>query len=147
MSEHRATIEWERTTESFAYPDYSRDHLWRFPDGTILEASAAPDFLGSENRVDPEEAFVASLASCHMLTFLAIAARRRLVVESYRDEAVGTLAKNAAGRLAVTEVVLHPVVRFQQAPAPEAIEKMHHQAHENCFLANSVVTEIRVAPA
>ena len=146
MSEHHAHLEVDHTTESFAYPDYSRNHEWRFPNGTIVEASAAPDFLGSEDRVDPEEAFVASLASCHMLTFLAIAARRRLVVEAYEDRAVGTLANNADGKLAVTEVILRPDVRFRDAPSAEAVAKMHHQAHEHCFLANSVVTEIRVEP-
>jgi organic hydroperoxide reductase OsmC/OhrA len=145
MSEHAATVSWERTSDDFSYEAYSRDHTWVFESGVSVAASAAPGYAGDPNRVDPEEAFVAAVASCHMLTFLAIAARKRLVVDGYRDAAVGTLEKNEEGRLAVTSVTLRPVVSFRDGPpAPEVIEKIHAQAHRGCFIANSVRSEIRV---
>ena len=103
MSEHKVTVDWKRETPDFAYETYNRDHDWAFDAGVTVRASANPAYLGSESCVDPEEAFVASLSSCHMLTFLAIAARKRYVVDGYHDEAVGVLAKDAAGRLAMTE--------------------------------------------
>lgn len=147
MSEHRVTVAWERTTEDFVYESYSRSHTWEFEGGHTVPASAAPGFRGDPERVDPEEAFVAALSSCHMLTFLAIAAKKRLVVDGYRDEAVGHLEENAEGKLAMTRVVLRPQVTFREPPAPEAIERMHHQAHEHCFIASSVKTDVRVEPA
>lgn len=147
MSEHRVTVAWERTTEDFDYESYSRSHTWEFEGGVTVPASAAPGFRGDAERVDPEEAFVAALSSCHMLTFLAIAARKRLVVDGYRDEAVGVLEKDAEGKLAMTRVVLRPEVTFREAQPPEAVERMHHQAHEHCFIASSVKTDVRVEPA
>jgi organic hydroperoxide reductase OsmC/OhrA len=99
MSEHHATIDWKRETPDFAYETYNRDHDWTFDAGVTVRGSAAPAYKGSESCVDPEEAFVASLSSCHMLTFLALAARKRYVVDAYRDEAVGILAKDVAGNL------------------------------------------------
>ncbi|WP_428407798.1 OsmC family protein [Hyphococcus sp.] len=146
MSEHVADISWKRETESFAYEDYDRTHVWRFDNGVEVKAAAAPAYLGDPACVDPEEAFVASVSSCHMLTFLAIAARKRLTVDSYEDHAVGHMEKNTDGRLAITRVDLHPKIVF--APGVDvdaaALEKMHHSAHENCFIANSVKTEIVV---
>lgn len=147
MSEHRVTVVWERTTDDFVYDSYSRSHTWEFEGGVRVPASAAPAFFGSADRVDPEEAFVAALSSCHMLTFLAIAAKKRLVVDGYRDAAVGHLEKNEEGKLAVTRVILRPSVTFQEEPAPEVVERMHHKAHENCFIALSVKTDVRVEPA
>jgi len=147
MSEHRVTVTWERTTEDFSYEAYSRNHLWRFEGGVEVPASAAPAFLGDGERVDPEEAFVAALSSCHMLTFLAIAARKRLVVDGYRDAAVGWLEKNADGKLAITRVVLRPEVTFREPPPETVVERMHHTAHAECFIASSVKTEVRVEPA
>jgi len=145
VSEHRCSIEWQRAGADFDYESYSRNHTWHFENGVSVAASAAPDFLGDPGRVDPEEALVASISSCHMLTFLALAARKRWTVESYRDAAVGTLEKNADGRLAVTRVVLHPQVEFAEpAPNAEQLEKAHHQAHQHCFVANSVRTQIDV---
>jgi len=140
------TVAWERTTEDFSYEAYSRNHLWRFEGGVEVPASAAPAFLGEGERVDPEEAFVAALSSCHMLTFLAIAARKRLVVDGYRDAAVGFLEKNAAGKLAITRVVLRPEVSFREPPPETVVERMHHTAHAECFIASSVTTEVRVEP-
>lgn len=148
MSEHRVTIDWERGDVEFRYETYHREHVWIFEGGTRVEASAAPDFLGNASRVDPEEAFVASLSSCHMLTFLALAARRRLVVERYRDEAVGTMEKNEQGRLAVTRVVLRPRIEFAGVqPGAEEVARLHEKAHEHCFIANSVRSEVRVEAA
>jgi organic hydroperoxide reductase OsmC/OhrA len=146
MSEHNATISWSRGDREFTYQTYTRDHTWRFDGGVEVPASAAPDYLGDPARVDPEAAFVASVASCHMLTFLAIAARRKLVVESYQDTATGVLEKNADGKLAVTRVTLRPRIRFGGAGAPpdEELAILHELAHENCFIANSVRTEITV---
>ena len=132
----------------FDYDSYPRRHVWSFAGGTRVEASSAPDFRGDPELVDPEEAFVASLASCHMLTFLAVAARRRLVVDRYEDHAVGFLEKNEQGRLAITRVVLHPVVTFAEPGARgEDLARLHHLAHEHCFIANSVRTEISIEPA
>ena len=148
MSQHEAVLEWERDSDDFSYQGYTRNHRWRFPSGVEIDASAAPKYLGDESRVDPEEAFVASIASCHMLTFLAIASKKRYVVDRYFDRAVGVLAKNSAGRLAITEVALNPKIDFAQGASPDEdqLEKMHELAHHECFIANSVLTEITVLP-
>jgi organic hydroperoxide reductase OsmC/OhrA len=146
MSEHKATIAWTRQTADFTYQTYNRDHDWTFDAGVTVRASAAPAYLGSESCVDPEEAFVASLSSCHMLTFLAIAAKKRLVVDRYQDHAVGILDKNDAGRLAVVRVTLRPEVTFsgETTPTPDELQRLHDQAHHACFIANSVTTEVVV---
>src|SRR3954470_16665793 len=140
MSEHKVTVDWERETPDFAYESYNRDHDWSFDAGVTVRASATPAYKGSERCVDPEEAFVASLSSCHMLTFLAIACKRRLVVDDYRDEAVGVLGKDAEGRLAITRVTLRPEASFggERIPTPDEIRSLHEQAHHACFIANSV---------
>lgn len=138
MSEHRAVVSWKRQTPTFEYTLYNREHEWKFDNGTRIEASAAPDFLGVAG-VDPEEAFVAALSSCHMLTFLALASKKRYTVESYSDEPVGTLDKNAQGKMAMTEIVLTPKVTFsgENIPTKEEIYTLHGKAHEHCFIANS----------
>lgn len=147
MSEHKATIEWTRTSPDFQYKTYNRAHLWRFEGGPDVPASAAPAYLGEPGRVDPEEAFVAALSSCHMLTFLAVAAKRKLVVDRYVDHAVGHMEKNAEGKLAVTRVLLRPEVTFSgEQPGAEVLAALHHDAHEHCFIASSVRTEVRVEP-
>ena len=145
--EHHATILWRRTSETFTYDSYNRAHEWRFH-GITVPASAAPDFRGDATMVNPEEAFVASLSSCHMLTFLALAAKKRFSLDSYSDEAVGFLEKNENGRLAVTRVVLHPQIRWSQGVSvPQTdLDSLHHQAHEGCFIANSVNTNVTVEP-
>jgi len=145
MSEHAATIQWTRTSSDFEYRNYNRDHEWSFDGGMSIAATAAPQFRGNPSLIDPEEALVAAISSCHMLTFLAIASRAGAVVDRYRDEAVGHLEKNEQGRLAVTRAVLRPVITFAgEAPSPEAIERMHHDAHEQCFIANSVLTRVEI---
>lgn len=145
MSEHQATLSWSRGDSGFGYKDYSRTHEWRFPkSGQTVRAAAAVEFLGTPDCVDPEEAFTASLASCHMLTFLAYAAMNGHVVDRYEDEAVGYLEKAADGRPWLARVVLHPRVTFSGAkvPTPEQVEKLHQKAHHECFLARSVKTEV-----
>jgi organic hydroperoxide reductase OsmC/OhrA len=148
MSEYVATVRWQRGDRSFASDQYSRGHEWVFDGGVTVPASASPDIvpvpLSVAENVDPEEAFVASLASCHMLFFLDIASRSGFTVDAYTDTAGGTLGKNAAGRTAMTRIVLRPSVVWSgdNIPSPEKIEKMHHRAHELCFIANSLTTEV-----
>jgi organic hydroperoxide reductase OsmC/OhrA len=147
MSEHRAGLRWKRTTEDFSYEAYNRAHEVLFKDGRIsVPASSAPAFRGDAERVDPEEAFVASLSSCHMLSFLAICARKRLTVDSYIDEASGYLEKGENGKLWIAEVTLRPRVMFAEGANVDAgqLHDLHHRAHEECFIANSVKTSIRV---
>ncbi len=148
MSEHRVRVDWQRGDAEFSYEGYPRSHSWSFEGGIDVPASAAPDYLGDASRVDPEEAFVASLSSCHMLTFLALAARKRLVVDRYRDDAVGFMEKNEEGRLAVTRVELRPRIEFAgEPPSDDVLARLHEQAHEHCFIANSVRTRVSVEPA
>ena len=146
MSEHKATITWKRITEGFSYESYNRDHAWVFDGGVQVTASAAPAYRGNPSNVDPEEAFVASLSSCHMLTFLALASKKRFVVDSYTDEAVGFLEKNDQGKLAITRVTLRPRITFSGAisPTAEELTNLHHRSHEECFIANSVKTAVVV---
>src|SRR5215475_1699249 len=148
MSEHKMTLKWERGGAEFSYQKYPRDHTWIFDGGHTMTATAAPAYLGNPANVDPEEAFVASLSSCHMLTFLAIASKQKFVLDSYEDEAVGHMEKNADGKMAITRVELHPKIMWSGDRTPNADElgKMHHAAHENCFIANSVTTDVKVAP-
>jgi organic hydroperoxide reductase OsmC/OhrA len=145
MSEHKASIKWSRGGKDFTYKTYSRDHVWSL-NGNDVSASATTAYLGSPNRVDPEAALVAALSSCHMLTFLALAANKGFVVDAYEDEAVGHLEKNAAGKFAVTRVELHPKISFGGAKQPAAadLEWLHEKAHKECFIANSVTTDVRV---
>jgi organic hydroperoxide reductase OsmC/OhrA len=150
MSEHHASVRWKRRSIDFTYESYNRAHEMRFKNGEIvLQASAAPMFRGSADRVDPEEAFVASCSSCHMLSFLAICARKRLTVDSYEDDAVGHLEKGANGKLWVARVTLKPRVRFATGMIVDdaGLAQIHHLSHEECFIANSVKTEITVESA
>jgi organic hydroperoxide reductase OsmC/OhrA len=147
MSEHRATIGWQRSSTDFTYMTYNRAHDWRFT-ATTVPASATKEYRGDENRVNPEEALVAALSSCHMLTFLAVAAKRKLTLDSYHDEAVGVLEKNAQGQLAITRVTLRPQIVWSPGITVSAddLAKLHHDAHAGCFIANSVKTEVIVEP-
>lgn len=146
MSEHAATIVWNREGKDFGYKNYSRDHVWRFENGVEVPASSAPAYLGNPQRVDPEGALVAALSSCHMLTFLAVASYGGFAVDSYEDRAVGFLEKNAQGKLAITRVELHPKIVFSgpKTPSSADLERLHDKAHRECFIANSVTTEVRV---
>ncbi|MCG9627922.1 OsmC family protein [Vibrio mediterranei] len=149
MSEHYAQVSWKRKQdEVFSDNNYSRGHVWKFDGGLTVPASPSPHVvplpLSIEENIDPEEAYIAALSSCHMLVFLSIAAKRKYVIDSYIDKAVGILAENEVGRMAVTKVILRPDVVFsgERVPTREQLEKMHHLSHENCFIANSVKTEI-----
>jgi organic hydroperoxide reductase OsmC/OhrA len=145
MSEHKATIKWSRAGKDFTYKTYSRDHVW-VVNGNEIPASATSAYLGNPNRVDPEAALVAALSSCHMLTFLALAANKGFVVESYEDAAVGHLEKNPQGKLAITRVELHPMIVYGGAkqPTPADLDALHEKAHKECFIANSVTTVVEV---
>ena len=153
MGHHNARIEWRRGDAKFTDNRYSRAHQWSFDGGVRVPASSSPGVvpvpLSNPDAIDPEEAFVAALASCHMLWFLSIAAKRGFVVEKYEDDAVGELAKNDEGRLAMTTIILRPAVAFKAGAQPSSIEldALHHEAHDACYLSNSVRTEIRVEPA
>ena len=150
MSQYVATISWKRGDQSFADDSYSRGHEWIFDGGLTVPASASPDIvplpMSVAENVDPEEAFVASISSCHMLFFLSLAAKRGIVVDQYDDSAIGVMEKRADGKTAITRVVLRPHATYsgKVLPDPELLQKLHHRAHELCFIANSVLTEIVV---
>lgn len=152
MSHYSARILWSRGDQAFTDKRYSRAHRIRFDGGVDLPGSSSPQVVplpySDAAAVDPEELFVASLSSCHMLWFLDLACRAGWCVDAYDDDALGTMAKDAQGRLAMTEVVLRPAVAFGGArrPDPAEVARLHHAAHEACFIANSVRTEVRVAP-
>jgi len=145
VSEHRATVEWKRQGE-FVYETYSRSHTLRFEGGISVPGNAAPanipQTVPPAAGVDPEEAFVASLSSCHMLWFLHLACQRKFVVDRYIDDAVGVL-----DRTWMSQVTLRPVVSFSgKAPSDEEHRALHHKAHEKCYIANSVKTDVRIEP-
>ncbi|HKE00876.1 MAG TPA: OsmC family protein [Planctomycetota bacterium] len=152
MSEYTAVVEWQRNGAPFVDGRYGRGHVWRFDGGIEVPASSSPRVvplpMSMEAAVDPEEAFVAALSSCHMLWFLSLAAKDGFVVDHYRDGAVGILAKGADGKLAMTRVTLHPQVRFagERAPSRTHLDALHHEAHEKCFIASSVKTDVRCEP-
>ncbi len=152
MAMYAAEVVWTRDSQDFLDNRYSRRHLLRFDGGIELPASSSPQVvplpMSDAAAVDPEELFVASLASCHMLWFLAIAAKRGFCVDRYADAASGRMSKGAAGRLSMTEVTLRPEVQFSgvRQPSRDEIEAMHEEAHRACFIANSVKTEVRCEP-
>ncbi len=152
MGHHTATVAWDRGDQDFLDRRYSRRHALRFDGGAEVVGSSAPEMvpvpLSDPAGVDPEEAFVASLSSCHMLWFLAIAAKRGFRVDRYLDAAEGALGRDAAGRTCMTVVTLHPEVSWSGDPHPtrEQVEAMHHEAHLECYIANSVTTEVRCEP-
>lgn len=154
MSEYTATIEWERAAAAaFTDKKYSRGHEWKFDGGITVPGSASPLGVPAPYSVaaavDPEEAFVAALSSCHLLWFLAIAANRGFVVDRYEDAATGTLEMGTAGKVFMTRVILRPHVAFsgERRPTPEEFDAMHHEAHDECFIANSVMTEVVCEPS
>lgn len=151
MSTHTATIEWSRGSQPFLDNKYSRAHAWRFDGGALIEASSSPAVVpqpfSNPTGVDPEEAYVAALSSCHMLWFLGLAAAEGYCVDSYRDDAVGHMERNAAGQQWISRIDLHPRVLFSGSRCPDAkaLAHLHHEAHARCFIANSVRTEVTVA--
>src|SRR5215470_6376579 len=151
MSEYKVTINWKRNGPDFLKGKYSREHTWTFDGGITVAASSAPSVVpapwSNPKAVDPEEAFVAAVSSCHMLTFLFVAAKAGFAVASYRDEAVGVMTKTAAGVAWVSRVTLSPKIAYagDKQPTADELARLHHAAHEGCFIANSVKTEIVVA--
>lgn len=152
MGEHVATVEWRRGDQDFTGNRYSRAHDWRFDGGAVVRGSSAPSSvpapLSDPTAVDPEEALVAALSSCHMLFFLAFAARDGFTVDSYRDEAVGVLGWDDRGKTSITTVALRPAVAFSGASVPDAatIDALHHRAHEACYIANSIRATVTIEP-
>ena len=150
MSEHKAIIRWKRTNADFLKRQYSREHTWTFDGGLTMPASASPSVVplpySNPAHVDPEEAFVASISSCHMLTFLDLAARQGFEVDSYSDEAVGVMTKNEHGVLWLSSVTLSPKIVYlgEKPPTADDEQRLHHEAHEQCFIANSIKTRVTV---
>ncbi len=145
MSLHTARIHWS-SNGTFSSAGYSRDHEVTTGSGVVLAGTSAPQFGGAADRANPEELLVAAVSSCHMLTFLALCARRGHVVVSYTDDAAGELGKNAAGRTAITKVTLKPSVRFEgEAPSAEQLDALHTKAHEHCFIAQTLACAVETA--
>jgi len=150
MSEHRATVRWQRSGPDFLKGKYSREHVWSFDGGATVAASSSPSAIpapwSNAACVDPEEAFVAAISSCHMLTFLWLASKQGFEVDRYEDEAVGVMTKNEQGIPWVSAVTLHPKIVYGENRQPTSAEneRLHHLAHEQCFIANSVKTKVTV---
>jgi organic hydroperoxide reductase OsmC/OhrA len=150
MSEHKAIISWKRVGPDFLNGKYSREHTWKFDGGATVPASPSPSVVptpySNPANVDPEEAFVAAVSSCHMLTYLYLACKAGFQVDSYHDEAVGMMTKNEKGVPWVSSVVLHPQVVYSgdKRPTPADEDHLHHESHEQCFIANSIKTEVLV---
>jgi len=153
MSHYKATIHWRNTSTEFLSGRYSRAHTWTFDGGVVVPASASPSVVplpwSNPANVDPEEAFVAAISSCHMLTFLYLASRAGFQVDSYQDEAMGVMTKNERGVPWVSVVTLQPQIQYSgdKLPLPADEAQLHHQAHEQCFIANSIKTVVTVQRA
>jgi organic hydroperoxide reductase OsmC/OhrA len=152
MASHTATISWKRTSPDFLKGNYSRVHTWTFDGGLVVPASPSPHNVkvpfSDPANVDPEEAFVASISSCHMLTYLYLASRHGFQVDSYQDEAIGIIGSNERGAPWVSKVTLHPKIAYSgdRIPTAEEVAHLHHLSHEQCFIANSVKTDVTVEP-
>lgn len=151
MGEYVATVEWTRGDQPFSDRRYSRAHDWRFDGGAVVRGSSAPSSvplpMSDAAAVDPEEALVAAVSSCHMLFFLDFAARAGLIVDRYIDEAVAVMARDERGKTSITEVTLRPAILFSGAgPDAATLDGLHHRAHEACYIANSIRAEVRVEP-
>lgn len=152
MSQHVAVVEWSRGDQLFSDNKYSRGHDWRFDGGAVVRGSSAPsgvpEPMSDPAAVDPEEALVAALSSCHMLFFLAYARKDGFIVDSYRDEAQGVLGKDERGKVSVTEIMLRPTIIWsgEKQPDAAAIADLHHRAHDSCYIANSVRAEVKIEP-
>lgn len=152
MSEYVATVEWVRGEQPFLDNRYSRAHDWSFDGGAVVRGSSAPGSvpvpMSDPTAVDPEEALVAAVSSCHMLFFLAYATKAGLVVDRYVDEAVGIMGRDDRGRVSIVSVVLKPAVTFSGATSPDAaaLAELHHRSHEHCYIANSLRASVTVEP-
>lgn len=154
MHTYVATISWNRGQQKFVDNRYSRGHIWRFDGGAQVAASSSPYVvplplpMSVETSVDPEEALVAAASSCHMLFFLSIAAKRGFVVDSYVDSASGVMGKNAEGKIAMTRITLRPEIVFagENCPTRQELDAIHHESHDQCYIANSLKAEIVVEP-
>jgi organic hydroperoxide reductase OsmC/OhrA len=149
MSEHHITLNWEKGDAPFTYDAYPRNHTLGFKNGQeVMIASSSPVYKGDASKADPEDMLVAALSSCHMLSFLAIASKKKLTVQSYQDDAVGFLEDDSSngkgGKLWIARVILRPKVTIDADP--ETLAQLHHLAHQACFIANSVKTDVRVEP-
>ena len=151
--QYRASVTWSRGDATFTDQRYSRGHSWTFDGGVTVPASSSPLSVrlpySVAEAVDPEEAFVAALSSCHMLTFLYVAAKQGFVIDDYADDAVGEMTKNEHGKLWVSKVTLSPKITFtgEKRPSPEQLDELHHLAHEECYIANSVKSDVVVKGA
>ena len=148
MSHFSITLNWRRTTPDFDHKTFDRSHIWRLAGGQIVQGSAAPDYSGNPEMSNPEEALLAALSSCHMLTFLTIAALRKLTVDRYEDEPLAELGKNEKGKMMVSRLTLRPLVVFSGATIPDAdsVRELHRKAKENCFIGNSLLSEMSIEP-
>lgn len=148
MADFSIQVNWRRSTPDFDPKTFDRSHLWRLAGGQTVQGSAAPDYSGNPDMSNPEEALLASLSSCHMLTFLTIAALRKLVVDRYEDEPTAELGKNAKGKTMVARLTLRPWVVFGGDAPPDAdtVRELHRKAKENCFIGNSLLSEMAVEP-
>jgi len=149
--DYRATVKWQRAADAkFTDQRYSRGHSWSFDGGITVPGSSSPHSVrlpySVAEAIDPEEALVAALSSCHMLTFLYVAAKQGYVVDTYADDAVGVMAKNEHGKFWVSKVTLHPAITFsgEKRPTADELDHLHHLAHEECYIANSVKSEVAV---
>jgi organic hydroperoxide reductase OsmC/OhrA len=148
---YTATVDWQRGGQSFADNTYSRAHTWSFDGGVTVAGSSAPNALppplSREDAVDPEEALVAAASACHMLFFLALAAKKGFTIDRYKDAAVGEMTKNERGKLFVSKVTLNPAITWSggKRPTPEDIDALHHRAHDECYIANSIRAEMVIA--
>ena len=148
MSTFSIYLDWQRTTPDFDPKTFDRSHIWRLAGGQIVQGSAAPDYSGNPNMSNPEEALLAALSSCHLLTFLTIAALRKLTVDHYEDEPLAELGKNSQGKMMVSRLTLRPLVVFSGAtiPTTDVVLELHRKAKENCFIGNSLLSEMSVEP-
>lgn len=141
-------LDWQRTTPDFDHKTFDRSHTWRLAGGQVVQGSAAPDYSGNPDMSNPEEALLAALSSCHMLTFLTIAALRKLTVDRYEDEPLAELGKNEQGKIMVSRLTLRPLVIFSGIHLPDAstVNELHRKAKENCFVGNSLRSEMVLNP-
>lgn len=148
MSTYSIELAWRRETPDFDYKTFDRGHAWYLAGGQTVLGSAAPEFFGDPAKSNPEEALLAALSSCHMLTFLAVAALKKLVVESYEDEPTAELGKNEKGKTMVSRLVLRPKVVFggETMPDPDTVAELHRKAKENCFIGNSLLSPVALEP-